>query len=737
VSTDQLPAAETISAIALLGALVTVDRSRTRQPDEKRVWRLMLLGVAIVAGAAILTQGFDYAPVTVPRPAEVAQLIFSVGCLLGCVALYEALTHWNRTRTHSTDRTDSLNGLSAVLVMAALLNLVLAENRPPQHGLAQWQLQAAVLACSALMTVLGTAVWVSVIGGLMHDRRLWLIATALSLLTCVETAALINGGHPSAAAVPTWLISGGLIAACALITPGTGLGTPHPAPNQSTIMGALLVQSAGVILLTAGHGLAVTGYALAGVIGASVRIVQLVRDLAHLKQTRHQAMTDELTGIPNRRALLMAVAAALRDRRSVSLLIVDLDRFKEINDRYGHEAGDRLLRHAAESFATQIPAGAFLSRLGGDEFAVLLTDSDAADPPALARDLARAAATPLRDVKGRTLQVGASIGIATVDLPGIDSGELLRRADAAMYQAKTSGSGVQVYDIALETAAQERLELIEDLRLALKDPALQDNQLLVYFQPQFSVTTGKVVGAEALVRWRHARFGLLAPDRFICLAEQNGLMQSLTERMLRDATAQTAHWRSSGHRIRVSVNLSAAGLIDTDLLTVIDEVLAAGMPAEDLVLEVTEASLLKNPIQALAAMHRITARGVGISIHDYGTGHCPLTYLTDLPATELKIDRSFTARMTSDRRTAAIVAGTVELAHRLDLRLIAQGVEDAATLAMIKDVGCDASQGYLHSRPLPAEGFRTWLAADRYGRLTPVWTANLATTTPDGVPHRC
>ncbi|HST85366.1 MAG TPA: EAL domain-containing protein [Kineosporiaceae bacterium] len=737
MTADQVPpTAVTIAGIALLGALISVSRARAQLPAEKPVWRLIFLGVAIVAGSAIVTQAFTY-------PSAVGQLIFSGGCVLGCAVLYEALVCWNRARTRATDRTDSLNGLSAVLVTAALVNLAFVSGRRPQHGLAQWQFQAGVLACSMLLVLVGTTVCISVIGGLLHDHRLWLIGLMLSLLTGVQIEALLNGGAASAIDTPAWLICGGLIASGALIAPGAVTGTPHPAASRSTILGALFVQAVGVILLTvadpfeADHDLSVTGFALAGVIGASVRILRLVRDLGHLTQTRHQAMTDELTGIPNRRALLIAVDDALRNQRSTSLLIIDLDRFKEINDRYGHAAGDRLLRHAAEAFATQIPAGAFLSRLGGDEFAVLLTDADAVDPPEFARDLARAAAAPMRDLKGRILQVGSSIGIATVDRPGIDGGELLRRADAAMYQAKASGSGVQVYDCALDAAAKERLELLEDLRIALKDPALQDNQILVYFQPQLDVGTGRVVGAEALVRWRHGRLGLLSPEAFIGLAEQNGLMQSLTERVLRAATIQSASWRASGHRLRVSVNLSAAGLADRSLLELIDEFLAAGMPAEDLVLEVTETSLLKDPAQALAAMHRIAACGVGISIDDYGTGYCPLTYLHDLPATYLKIDRSFISRLTSDRRTAAIVAGTVELAHRLDIRLIAEGVEDDPTLAMVRDLGCDESQGYLHSRPLPAEAFRSWLAARSPVDQNPSQRVpSVATFASLGVHHR-
>ena len=715
--TQWLPPVVTILLAALLLAGgIGVIRSRSTTLAEIRVWRLMFLGVATVAGAALITSGLALAPSALgPHPAAIRHLVFSIACVGGCIPVYQALIRWNRTRTRISDPSDTVNGLSAVLVLAALGNLVLDQARTPETGLARWQTQASILVCSALVVLLGTVASVAVIGGLVRDRRLWLIAAALSLVTGTEFAALFQGTWAPTVTEPVWLTAGALITVGAVLTPDPV--TPRSATNQATVMGALLVQSFGVLLLavdnrlgTGRSGLA-TEYALAGVLGASIRVLQLVRDLAQLAQSRHEALTDELTGIPNRRALLMTIDDALLSTHSASLLIVDLDRFKEINDRYGHAAGDRLLRHTAEKFADQVPPGAFLSRLGGDEFAVLLTDTACADATDLALRLGQAATTPMSDTKGRLLRVGASIGIATVARPGVEGGELLRRADAAMYQAKTSGSGVRVYDRALDAAAQERLALTEDLRVALRGPNPPADQILVHYQPQLNVTTGRVVGTEALVRWRHPRLGLLGPDSFIELAEQNGLMQALTAQVLREAAAQTNRWRVGGHRLRVSVNLSAGGLAHCSLPPLIDEVLAAGMPAADLVLEVTETSLMKDPAQALEAMHRIAARGVGISIDDYGTGYSSLRYMNDLPACELKIDRSFIGRTTTDPRTAAIVAGTVELAHRLGMRLIAEGVEDDETFLMVGSLGCDESQGYLHSRPLPAEAFVTWLDA--------------------------
>ena len=284
----------------------------------------------------------------------------------------------------------------------------------------------------------------------------------------------------------------------------------------------------------------------------------------------------------------------------------------------------------------------------------------------------------------------------------------MRRADVAMYLAKRSGHGVSVYDGASDLLEQERMRLVEDLGVALAQPGAP--QIAVFFQPQLSTVDGRVTGAEALVRWNHAELGVLGPDRFVHLAEANGLMTALTTVVLREATAQASRWRAAGHGIRVSVNLSTSCLGEPQLLVLLDEVLADGFDPGRLVLEITETSLMTDPPAALAATRRIAERGVGISIDDYGTGYSSLSYLNDLPASELKIDKSFTGRAVTDARTAAIVAGTVELAHRLGLRLVAEGVEDDPAWDLMAQLGCDESQGYLHSRPLAADAFLDWLA---------------------------
>ena len=710
-----------VTALVAVGLLITVlglRRRAAQAANEPRTWSLMLLGVASISGSVLVGKGVDaVAP-------DGGAFVRSVGCVLACATFYEALTTWNRRRIVVIERGETLNGLSAAMVGVALANLIAGHFRHPGPGLPQWQLQASLWVVSALIVVLGTALTIARISGLLRDPRIWLVTIAIGAAAGTELTGLTMHGPTWRPIEAVWLSVAALIVLSVMLAPRPGSTPSVAAAEQATIFGALTVLFVAIAILTVDNDFAAdssrwpTLYAVAGGIGASVRVVRLVRDLSSLAQSRREALTDELTGIANRRALLAAIDEALLTVGSTTLLIIDLDRFKAINDRYGHAAGDQVLRHMATTFEALIPARGLLARLGGDEFAVLLTDAEPGMPSALARSLAQAAA-PLSDVKGQLLQVGASVGVATVESPGVLGGELLRQADAAMYQAKTSGSGVSLYDGVVDAVAQERLELVEDLHQALAGPDEQRDQIVVYFQPQLDARTGRVMGAEALVRWQHPRLGLLAPDLFIDLAEQNELMASLTDRVMREAARQAARWRAGGHRLRVSVNLSASCLSHDSLLPLLDDVLETGLTARDLVLEVTETSLMKDPELALAAMRQIADRGVGISIDDYGTGYSSLSYLNHLPATELKIDRSFTARITNDPRTAAIVAGTVELAHHLGMRLIAEGVEDNETLTEMIRLGCDETQGYLHSRPLPAEMFLEWLRSHSAHPVSP------------------
>jgi diguanylate cyclase len=434
-----------------------------------------------------------------------------------------------------------------------------------------------------------------------------------------------------------------------------------------------------------------------------------VRDLADHDRARRQAGTDDLTGLANRRTFTARLAATAGTR---AVLLLDLDRFKEVNDQHGHAVGDELLSRIAGELQRTLPAHAHLARLGGDEFAVILTGTGPEDAVAVGHELL-AAVTAVELVVGTAAahQVGVSVGVAVSSGSDQVTGtELLRRADTAMYAAKNSGLGVALHDDAADRAWRERVVLSDELHAAL---AVEDtDEFEVHYQPQVDADD-TVAGVEALVRWRHPRLGLLAPGAFLEVLEERGLMPALTVLVARRAVADLTRWRAAGHDLRLSINTSSTYLSDPDLLRLLDEITSGGADPADIVVEVTETSLMNDPDRALTTCREISARGFGLSIDDFGTGYSSLAYLANLPAVELKIDRAFTSRALADDRIAAIVAGTVELAHHLGLRVVAEGVEDPVTLDLVRRLGCDETQGYLHSRPVPAGEFVRWLDARR------------------------
>ena len=404
------------------------------------------------------------------------------------------------------------------------------------------------------------------------------------------------------------------------------------------------------------------------------------------------------------------IDAEIAKQQSLCLLILDLDHFKDVNDRHGHAMGDQLLQRTAARLQRRIPAEAVLARLGGDEFAVLLPDSVLRQAIELAEALVAEVSTVIV-IDGCWLHVGASIGIVacperTATAEPIDGDQLLHRADTAMYIAKRRRIGHSVFDPELEAQARQESQRADELRAVLAEdaPAVLRSQITVYYQAQLDVSTGHIVGAEALVRWQHPQHGLLGPADFLDLVEEHGLMAQLTDIVMSAATMQAARWRSTGSPLRVSVNVSASSLADPRLLALIDRALALSrLPASLLTIEVTETMLMSNPEQSLDAVRHIAAKRVGVSIDDYGTGYSSLAYLNDLAASELKIDRALTANIVANPRTAAIVAGTIELAHRLNLRVVAEGVENQQTHQVLQALNCDEAQGFFYSRPQPAD----------------------------------
>jgi diguanylate cyclase (GGDEF)-like protein len=449
---------------------------------------------------------------------------------------------------------------------------------------------------------------------------------------------------------------------------------------------------------------ALAGAALATV---TVRSVLSFRELRLLALTRREALTDELTGLANRRALLRELASVCEsDAPGAALLLCDLDGFKEFNDTLGHEAGDELLREAAERIARAVGRSGRAARLGGDEFAVLVTGAGAAEALALAARLRGELAAPL-PVAGIEVRVDASIGVALLPEHSPHAAGLLRRADVAMYEAKGQRTGVELYDATRDLHSRERLVLATELRAAVEAGNLE-----VHFQPKVEVGTGRVVGAEALVRWPHPERGLLYPDAFLPAAEQAGLMRTLTLVVLDRALAACGRWTAAGRELGVAVNLSASNLLDASLP---DEVAARlhahGVAPHQLTLEVTEGVILANPRRSGEVLAAVRALGVAVSLDDFGTGHSSLSHVKRLPVDELKIDRTFVIDLTADPTDRAIVASIVRLAHSLGLTVTAEGVEDEAALQVLRGEGCDLAQGWLFSRPLTEAAFAEWLQA--------------------------
>jgi diguanylate cyclase (GGDEF)-like protein len=439
-----------------------------------------------------------------------------------------------------------------------------------------------------------------------------------------------------------------------------------------------------------------------------VRMVLTVRAVESLADALRQARTDDLTELPNRRLFLERVEAALATQpgaEPLAVAMIDLDRFKEVNDSFGHHIGDRLLQLFAARLSGALPHGALLARLGGDEFGVMLPIADADAARAFGSTVLVALERPF-SLDGTTLHVDASIGMAMYPVDGTDRSSLLRHADTAMYQAKSTHSGFMLAAGQFDDDATRRsLDTLEQLR-----DGLDRDELVLHYQPQVEVATDKVVGVEALVRWEHPVRGLLYPDAFLPLAERAGMMGRLTLQVLEIALRQCAGWRELGLSITVAVNLSASNLRDATLPDrVADGLVRHGVPASALHLEVTEDVIMQDTERARELLAALRGLGIKLAIDDYGTGYSSLAYLQTLAVDDLKLDRAFVGHCDTDSRSAAIVASTVNLAHSLGLRLIAEGVENEEVMNCLRGYGCDLAQGYFLARPQNPESLTPWL----------------------------
>lgn len=422
------------------------------------------------------------------------------------------------------------------------------------------------------------------------------------------------------------------------------------------------------------------------------------------------AYHDPITNLPNRyrfREFLQQAIDGSDGNQTLSLLLMDLERFKDVNDTLGHSRGDIMLNQVGMRLRSALPDAAIVARLGGDEFGILLVGTGESESVEdVIHSLHNILVAPFM-IDGIPIAVEASIGVASMPDHGDNADVLLQRADIAMYEAKRLARGYAVYAPSFDRHSPERLGLMAELR-----DAIHQDQLVLHFQPKINIPDGRIVGSEALVRWQHPRLGLLMPDKFISAAEYTGLMIPLTRWVLIHALQQCQKVRKRGLRLKVSVNLSARSLHDASLLDLVSKALyTAGAQPADLVLEVTESAIVLDPKHAEMTLKTLHEMGVSLSIDDFGTGYTSLASIKRLPVDEIKIDKSFVANMLSDKNDAMIVRAVIELGHNLNQRVVAEGVETREMLDALGAMGCDEAQGYFVSRPEPCAALQDWFSS--------------------------
>ena len=463
---------------------------------------------------------------------------------------------------------------------------------------------------------------------------------------------------------------------------------------------------------------AVAGFTTGGIGWGSVALMiaalltltlALLSFRSYQHELRRRALTDALTGLPNRELfndrVHQAVLMKSRGGSCGAVIILDLDRFKDVNDTLGHKYGDLLLQEVGRRLSSGLRDCDTIARLGGDEFAILLPEVSGADGAHLAAERLRASLNEPFALEGISIQVDSSFGIALFPGHGRDVDTLVQRADIAMYQAKRHRSAAVIYDTEHDPHSERRLGMVSALKRAI-----EQREIYLCYQPKLDLMTGKVLGVEALARWEHPTLGPIEPLEFISLAEDTGLIKSLTVFVLDESLRQIRSWDDTGLHLSISVNISARDLFDPGLVDAISDALERHrIPAERLELEITESTVMVEPERARAVLEALRSMKISVSVDDYGTGHSALAYLKNLPVDELKIDRSFVMNMSADATDAFIVGSAIDLGRNLGLNVVAEGVEDEKTLHVLTALGCTFAQGYYISPPLPASELERWI----------------------------
>jgi diguanylate cyclase (GGDEF)-like protein len=699
--------------LGFLAAFVLLVHRAAAVPTT-RFWTLPLAtgtSVYLVGNVAYMVADAQ-GVVAFPSVADVAYLVtypFLVGGLL--MALRENL--------RGARLIVALDGISGMLAGAAVTTLVVA---PLVAKVWDGSLTAATMLAYPVCAVVALAATLGAFGlvGLGKGRSFLVWAAGMLLFGAGDILYAYRLAFGSYR-VGTWL-DGLWVLGLALVASGAvgvRAGASRQLPGARSLAVVTVAAVSTVVVLAAAppwqQNSLPTVLALMTLATCAVRLVLAFLQLRELAAVRELALTDELTGVANRRALYTALDRIFGDEDepdrstpSFALALIDLDHFKEVNDSFGHAVGDELLQAVVRRFAgalEDLQTPHLLARLGGDEFAVILHDAGSYNAAmACGSALQESLIEPI-ELREVVLHAQASIGVATAPQHAHNRGDMLFAADAAMYAAKTSGEAVCYHSPAAVGDRRKRLFVAEDLY-----SALERHELTVEYQP-IRTPDGALVAAEALVRWDHPTRGRLGPGDFMDAAERYKLTGAIAERVLDVTLTDLARWRLVGADLTASVNVSASDLRDEGLVKIVaSALLKHDLPPEALTVEITETAMMRNPEQAQTVMQALADLGVRLAVDDYGTGYSSLEYLLKLPINEIKLDRAFCANIVTELRATAIVRSTVDLTHALGLRMVAEGVEDAGTLFILNELGCDLVQGWHLGRPMPAQAFEMLVA---------------------------
>jgi len=684
------------AAVPVLVATAAVLVRACKRSQDRGAWIAMAVALAANAAGGVTLASREGAQ-AFPSTADVFLLAFFPAAFVAAVL-------FARARLPRLGAALVLDALIATLGAAAVVSQLLVAQVQADIGSGWDTAVALAFPMGDVLLVMMVVVALTLRG--WRISPVWLLLAAGVLLRAACDAAHVTAGVHGA--MQAWLVP--VLGIASMFAIVGAAWSPERPPRQVTLDGWRTLVTPTLLALVAG-GLLVTDhfhrtvdaaiwFSAATLVAVLVRMALTFVENSSLQASRDLALTDELTGLANRRLFHDRLNSELGGDNDAPLAVamVDLDRFKELNDTLGHHAGDLLLAQLGPRLQEIVGDEGLVARLGGDEFALLLPGAGLAKAAELSRRVGIALQTPF-EIDGLEVVMDASIGAALCPDHAVDAEALLQRADVAMYQAKEARTGFQSYDSSRDRHSRERLALMAELRRAL-----ERDELILHYQPKVDLQTGIVAGVEALVRWQHPVHGLRGPGAFLPHAEHTALMRPLTLHVLETALSQLAAWRADGLDLHVAVNLAVQNLLDLRTPGHVADLLDRhGLPPEVLTLEVTESLMLHDPQRAGEVLADLKQLGVGLALDDFGTGYSSLEHLKRLPVNELKIDKSFVMTMDRDAADRAIVASTSALGRSLGLRVVAEGVESAAAGSVLAAIGCDLAQGFHYSPPVPGD----------------------------------